>query len=74
MDVTLGSSIERRVYLTELRDRLGWSDTWAREQQKRGVIPVGHKDPGGRRQWYSESEARQIIENLKQGTSVNPSL
>jgi hypothetical protein len=56
--------IERRVYRRELREALGFGASWYRELQKRGVIPRGHVDAGGRREWFSESEAREIIERL----------
>ena len=55
---------EGRVYRRALRQKLGWSESWYGIQQKRGVIPVGHRDAGGRREWFLESEARAIIECL----------
>jgi hypothetical protein len=57
-------TIERRVYRAELQATLGYGPTWFRTLQKRGVIPAGHRDPGGRREWYVESEARAIVEKL----------
>lgn len=54
-------TIPRRVYRRELRAALGFGATWFREQQKRGLIPKGHVDPGGKREWYTETEARAIM-------------
>jgi len=57
-------AIERRVYRPELRKALGYGDTWYRILQRRGTIPVGHRDPGGKREWFTESEARAIVKRL----------
>lgn len=57
-------AIERRVYRAELRAALGYGDTWFRALQRRGVIPKGHKDQGGKREWFSEAEAQRIVETL----------
>jgi hypothetical protein len=57
-------AIPRRVYRRELRQALGYGSTWFSEQQRRGVIPKGHVDVGGRREWFTESEARAIVERL----------
>jgi hypothetical protein len=43
--------LQRRVYRAELREALGYGHTWFREQQKRGRIRQGHRDPGGKREW-----------------------
>lgn len=57
----LGNSLsERRVYRRELLDQLGFSVTWFRTLQRRGTIPPGHRDVGGKREWFNESEAEQI--------------
>ena len=58
------SKLQRRVYRRELRDLLGYGDTWFREQQKRGRIKVGHRDPGGKREWFTEAEAQEIVNSL----------
>ena len=57
-------AIPRRVYRRELRAALGYGSTWFSEQQRRGISPKGHTDPGGRREWFTESEARAIVERL----------
>lgn len=67
MEITQGSSLERRVYARELRERLGFGETWFRQLQRRGVIPAGRRDPGGKRVWYTFTEAQAIIEGMKQG-------
>jgi hypothetical protein len=55
-------ALERRVYRRDLRDALGYSDEWLRILQKRGDIPRGQRDPGGNREWFTETQAREIIE------------
>ena len=60
----------RRVYRPELRDRLGYGDTWFRTQQKRGVIPKGRKDPGGKREWWFDDEADAIVEGVGQAAAA----
>lgn len=63
--------LQRRLYRAELRAALGYGDSWFREQQRRGIIPKGHTDPGGKREWFSEAEARQIVERMnKQAQST----
>ena len=57
-------AIQRRVYRPELRAALGYGDTWFRVLQRRGVIPKGRTDPGGKREWYTEEEAAKIINDL----------
>ena len=54
--------MRRRVYRRELRERLGYGDTWFSEKMKRGEIPRGHKDEGGRRQYWFDDEADAIVE------------
>jgi hypothetical protein len=56
--------LQRRVYRRELREALGYGETWFRVLQKRGLIERGHVDAGGRREWFSEAEARAIVERL----------
>jgi hypothetical protein len=60
---------QRRVYRRELREALGYGESWYRDLQKRGVIPRGHVDAGGRREWFTESEARAIVEQLTQAAT-----
>ncbi len=54
----------RRVYRPELKQRLGYRDTWFRLQRKAGRIKPGHVDPGGRREWWTDAEADEIIAEL----------
>jgi hypothetical protein len=61
--------LERRVYRRELRNTLGFGETWYAVLQRRGIIPVGHRDPGGKREWFTESEARAIVERLTQAAT-----
>ena len=63
-------TIPRRVYRRELRAALGFGSTWFREQQRRGLIPKGHVDPGGTREWYTEPEALAIIERFTKPTQA----
>ena len=62
--------IPRRVYRRELRAALGYGDTWFRFQQKAGRIPKGHVDPGGKREWFTEAEARAILDSLAPPSKV----
>ena len=68
-DYAMSSSIPRRVYRRELQSALGYSSTWFREQQKRGLIPKGHTDPGGKREWWPEAEARAIVESVNRSAA-----
>jgi hypothetical protein len=54
----------RRVYKSELKRRTGWGDTWLRTKEKRGHIPAGRTDPGGKRKWWTDEEADQIVSGL----------
>jgi hypothetical protein len=56
--------IERRIYRREFADLLGYGPTWFRKLEKSGVIPSGRSDPGGRRKFWLESEAREIAARL----------
>jgi hypothetical protein len=51
----------RRVYARELKQRLGFSDTWLRELEKRGRIPPGRRDPGGKRKFWFDDEVDAIV-------------
>jgi predicted DNA-binding transcriptional regulator AlpA len=53
--------IERRVYRKELQELTGWGSTWITQLEKKGKIPAGRVDFGGRRKWWPESEARAIV-------------
>jgi len=61
-------ALDRRVFGREFRDALGVGGTWFRTLQQRGVIPRGRTDPGGRRQWWTESEVNAALTALKDQT------
>lgn len=63
-DSSRGYSVERRIYSNELRRLLGYGTTWLRKLEKDGAIPPGRVDPGGRRKFWLESEAREITAKL----------
>lgn len=53
--------VDRRVYTSEFKQLTGWGETWIRTLEKRGAIPRGRVDIGGRRKWWPLSEVRQIV-------------
>jgi len=55
---------DRRVYRREFMGIIGYGATWFREQQRRGRIPKGKRDPGGKREWWLASEITQTLEAL----------
>ena len=55
---------DRRVYRREFMRVIGYGPTWFREQQRRGRIPKGKRDPGGKREWWLASEITQTLEAL----------
>jgi hypothetical protein len=57
----MDTEIDRRVYRRELEQLTGWGATWIREMEKRGRIPKGRVDKGGKRKWWLLSEARAIV-------------
>lgn len=57
--------IERRIWRREFREALNIGPTWFATLQKRGVVPKGHRDPGGVREWFTETEVRETLERLK---------
>lgn len=73
---TLGA--EPRVYVADLRRSLKYSDTWWRELRRRGIVLEPHRDPGGKRGWYTATEAAKIVAQLSGGSappsSTTPSL
>ena len=60
------TGLDRRVYRREFAAALGYGITWFRTLEKRGVIPAGRTDPGGKRKWWPESEARATLDKLNQ--------
>jgi hypothetical protein len=58
------AEFDRRVYQREFEAILGYGTTWFREQEKRGVIPQGQRDRGGKRKWWHASEVRRTLEKI----------
>ncbi|MEJ7667706.1 MAG: hypothetical protein WKH97_03025 [Casimicrobiaceae bacterium] len=52
---------DRRVYRREFMGIIGYGATWFREQQRRGRIPIGKRDPGGKREWWLASEIAETL-------------
>lgn len=65
----MNDELPRRVYRRELCAAIGCGITWFRELQKRGVIPQGQRDPGGKREWFTSDRAREIIEKMNYSAS-----
>jgi predicted DNA-binding transcriptional regulator AlpA len=63
------AEMERRVYRKELQELTGWGTTWISVLEKRGKIPPGRVDFGGRRKWWPESEVRAIVAGQVPATS-----
>lgn len=61
---------ERRVYQREFEATLGYRTTWFRALEKRGVIPPGKRDPGGKRKWWLASEVAATVERLNATAEV----
>ena len=61
-----GRALERRIYRSEFAEALGYSLSWFRTLEKRGAIPRGRRDPGGKRLWWPESQARATIAKLNE--------
>jgi hypothetical protein len=59
-----GQEFDRRVSRREFAAALGYGITWFREQERRGVIPPGRRDPGGKRLWWPASEVRATLKKL----------
>jgi hypothetical protein len=60
-DAVANVTARRRVYVAELKARTGYGESWIRELEKRGRIPKGRKDPGGKRKWWFDDEADAIV-------------
>ena len=57
--------LDRRVSRREFAGTLGLGITWFRELERRGLIPPGRRDPGGKRYWWRESEVRATLDRLQ---------
>jgi hypothetical protein len=62
----------RRVYVPELRGRLGYGRTWFAYLIRNGKVPQPHYDPGSRRGWYTDAEADEILEKLNERATRGP--
>ena len=58
------ADFNRRVYRREFAAALGYGITWFRLLEKRGAIPPGRRDPGGKRLWWPASEVRATLDKL----------
>lgn len=61
--------LDRRVYRRELEKLTGWRATWIRTLEKRGRIPAGRVDEGGKRKFWLESEVREMIAGTSRSTA-----
>lgn len=52
---------ERRVYRPELSRRMGLSNEWIRQLERKGKIKKAKYDEGSRRGYWLESEVRAIV-------------
>lgn len=64
--------MERRIYAREFRSLLGYGPTWFRMQQRRGLVPQGRVDPGGRRQWFTPAEVAATLALLRDHAETGP--
>jgi predicted DNA-binding transcriptional regulator AlpA len=55
---------DRRVYRREFTEVLGCGVTWFRALEKRGTIPQGKRDPGGKKVWWQASEVKATLDKL----------
>lgn len=56
---------DRRVSRRQFAEVLGCGITWFRVLEKKGAIPRGRRDPGGKRLWWLASEVAATLERLK---------
>jgi hypothetical protein len=63
-DLARASEFDRRVYRSEFAQVLGCGITWFRTLEKRGAIPPGKRDEGGKRAWWQASEVRETLDKL----------
>lgn len=60
----MDAQFDRRVYRREFADVLGCGSTWFRGLEKRGIVPQGRRDPGGKRVWWPASEVHLTLEKM----------
>ena len=65
-DGRFASEFDRRVYRREFAGVLGCGITWFRTLERRGKIPPGRRDEGGKRLWWPASEVRETLSKLTQ--------
>lgn len=56
--------IDRRVSRREFAKAIGCGITWFRTLERRGLVPPGRRDPGGKRLWWRESQVRDTLDRL----------
>ena len=56
---------DRRVSRREFAETIGCGITWFRALERRGLIPPGRRDPGGKRVWWRASEVRATLDKLE---------
>jgi predicted DNA-binding transcriptional regulator AlpA len=59
------TEFDRRVYRREFLTLVGCGTTWFRQLMERGTIPRGHRDPGGKRDWWRASEVRATLDAMQ---------
>jgi len=58
------SGFNRRVYQREFEALLGVGTSWFRMLEKRGAIPAGSVDPGGKRKWWTADVVGATLDRL----------
>lgn len=66
----LSGEFDRRVYRREFRGLLGYGDTWFRMLVRRGDLPPGRRDEGGKREWWTATEVRETLQ--KRALAASP--
>jgi hypothetical protein len=61
---------KRRIYKPEVFAATGWAETWLRQQIANGNWPAPRVDPGGKRQFWIEDEARAALDRINQRAVV----
>jgi hypothetical protein len=56
---------DRRVTRREFARAVGCGITWFRELERRGVIPPGKRDLGGKRLWWPASVVCATLKKLE---------
>ena len=62
--MTTNTQARRRVRASEFAKRLGIKQRWFDELVRRGVIPPGHKDPGGNLRFWLDSVVDETVDRM----------